>query len=87
MNAITEKLIIPLDDRQMVHRATPLKAIYLIHDTCDERPHRRPAVRTLSPACALPKILAATASHYAFEPDRLKRQFEFVTRLVRKVSR
>jgi hypothetical protein len=39
----------------------------------------------VSPARAFPRILAATASHYAFERDRLTRQFEFVTQLVARV--
>jgi hypothetical protein len=34
---------------------------------------------------AFPQVLAATASHYAFERERLARQFNFLTRLLEKV--
>ena len=42
-------------------------------------------IRRLSPADALPKLLAATAAHYPSERDRLRRQFDFVTRLAQRV--
>ncbi len=85
MNAVTEKLIIPLDERQTFRESASLRAIYLIRERDDRHPPRRPLIRTLSPARAFPRILAATAAHYAFERDRLTRQFEFVTRLVSRV--
>ena len=46
---------------------------------------RQPHIRRLSPALALPRILAGTAGHRADDPARLARQFEFVTRLVTRV--
>ena len=85
MNPVTEKLIIPLDDAQTARGPNPLCAIYLIREHDEARPARRPVIRRLSPAHAFPSILAATASHYAFERDRLVRQFGFVTRLVAQI--
>jgi hypothetical protein len=86
MNAVTEKLIIPLDARQSVREAQPLRALYLLHDDSNvDGRARAPVIRRLSPARAFPQILAGTAAHAGAAPDRLRRQFEFVTRLVRHV--
>lgn len=85
MNPVTEKLVIPLTDEQVVRQPRPLGAIYLIREDRGGRRRHRPLIRRLSPAGALPRILAATASHWARDPDRLRRQFDFVTRLVQRV--
>jgi hypothetical protein len=85
MNPVTEKMIIPLDEAQTVRDSTSLRAVYLIRKPDERHPARRPCIRRLSPARAFPRILAATASHYGFERDRLTRQFEFVTQLVGRI--
>lgn len=85
MNPVTEKLIIRLDPDEVVRKAHPLVAIYLIGDSPAAGEPDRPSVRHLSPALALPRILAATAAHYPSEPARLERQFNFVTALVSQV--
>jgi hypothetical protein len=87
MNAVTEKLIIPLDDHQhIVRQAQPLTALYLIHhDQNSSRLDRRPVIQRLSPAQALPRLLAGMAGHCPSGADRLQRQFAFVTRLVQQV--
>jgi hypothetical protein len=82
MNPVTEKVIIPLDETQTVRQPFPLCGLYVIRRERGGPWRDRPFIRRLSPARALPRILAATASHWADEPDRLKRQFEFVTRLL-----
>jgi hypothetical protein len=84
MNAVTEKLIIPLDAGRAASEACPLDALYILQDGEDDATGR-PVTRRLSPAEAMPKILAATAAHYPSDRDRLRRQFEFVTRLVQRV--
>jgi hypothetical protein len=85
MNPVTEKLIIPLNHDQSVNRPHPLRAIYLIQAHHHGGAVRAPGIRQLSPAVAFPQVLAATASHYAFERERLARQFNFLTRLLEKV--
>jgi len=85
MNPATEKLILPLDRQQAARRPAPLAAIYLIDEDGGHRRDRQPHIRRLSPALALPRILAGTAGHRADDPARLARQFEFVTRLVTRV--
>ena len=85
MNPVTEKLIVPLNDRQALQQAFPLGALYLISEERGGGRPVRPVIRRLSPARAFPRILAGTASHWASDPDRLKRQFQFVTRLVQEV--
>jgi hypothetical protein len=80
MNPATDKLIVPLDEAQAPRRPGALRALYLIGTG-----HSGPEVRRLRPAEAFPRILAATASHWADDPARLKAQFAFVTRLVERV--
>jgi hypothetical protein len=84
MNAVTEKLIIPLDATRTVSEACPLDALYILQHG-DDHATERPVTRRLSPAEALPSILAATAAHDPSDRDRLRRQFEFLTRLVQRV--
>jgi hypothetical protein len=85
MNPLTDKLIVPLTDEQAVRQPAAISALYLIRDHDDRGRPPRPFIRRLSPASAFPEILAATAGHYAFERERLTRQFEFVRRLVERV--
>lgn len=85
MNPVTEKLIIRLEEHEMAAAASPLRALYLIGDTAPGGLGNRPVIHRLSPSAALPRILASTAAHYPSEPDRLRRQFDFVTRLVQQV--
>jgi hypothetical protein len=85
MNPVTEKLIIPLSHEQSVNGPHPLRAIYLLREHDHVAAVRAPGIRQLSPAEAFPKVLAATASHYAFERERLARQFNFLTRLLDRV--
>jgi hypothetical protein len=85
MNPLTDKLIMPLTDEQVVRQPAATRALYLIRDNHDRGRPPHPCIRQLSPAAAFPEILAATAGHYALERDRLTRQFEFVRRLVEHV--
>jgi hypothetical protein len=87
MNAATEKLIIPLDQEQTVSAPYPLKTLYLIHGepAPGSKAPREPVITRLSPAEALPRILGGMAGHCPSGPDRLRRQFDFVTRLVARV--
>lgn len=84
MNPQTKKLVIPLDAAQTIRQAQPLVHLYLV------APGRHgvtaPAIDRLSLSDALPGILANTAGHWSREPDRLRTQFEFVTRLIRRVA-
>jgi hypothetical protein len=85
MNAVTEKLIIPLGESQTTCASHPLAALYLIHDARDGHMDRQPAIARLSAAEAIPRVLAAAAGHCPSGPDRLRRQFAFVTQLVQQV--
>jgi hypothetical protein len=85
MNAATDKLIIPLDESQMVGEAQPVDALYLIHDERHDRTDRAPAIAQLSPSEALPRVLAAAAGHCPSDPARIRRQFAFITQLVQRV--
>ena len=84
MNSATDKLIIPLAATQTATQAVSLVAMYLLDEAGD--PDRSsPAIHRLSPAAAFPRILAHTAGHYPSEEQRLRRQFEFATALVREI--
>jgi hypothetical protein len=85
MNAVTDKLIITLDESQMVRDALPLDVLYLIHDERHDFTDRAPAIAPLSAAEALPRVLAAAAGHCPSDPERIRRQFAFVTQLVQRV--
>ena len=84
MNAVTEKLIVPLTMGQAVRHASPLAALYFIQPGRRPAP-QRPTIRTLSPARAFPRILAATPGHYAYERDRLARQLTFASALAARI--
>jgi hypothetical protein len=86
MNPVTEKLIIPLNDKQTTRQPGPLRALYFICENRRSGRPSRPVIRRVSPARALPRVLAASATHWLHDPDRLTRQFEFVTRLVQRVE-
>ena len=84
MNAVTEKLIMPLDAERAMEVPARVAAIYILHDS-DDRATPEPTLQRLSPADAFPALLAHTAAHYPSEADRLKRQLEFVAQLVMAV--
>jgi hypothetical protein len=84
MNRDTTKLIIPLDPSDCATEAEALTGVYILVDGADAQTND-PVIQRLSPAAAFPRVLAHTAGHYPLEAARLKRQFEFVTTLVREV--
>ncbi len=83
MNSVTDKLIIPLRASQSMTEAVLLTTVYIVSEMRGEAD--APSVQRLSPAAALPRVLAHTAGHYPSETARLRRQFDFVTALVREV--
>jgi hypothetical protein len=84
MNGATEKLIIPLSATRVSSKAVPLVAMYLLDEAADVG-SPRPTIQRLSAAAAFPRVLAHTAGHYPSEEQRLRRQFEFTTALVRQI--
>jgi len=85
MNAATEKLIIPLHRTQMADDPQALKALYLLRNEPRDGATPEPRIDALSPADAVPRVLAGMAAHCPSGRDRLRRQFDFVTRLVARV--
>lgn len=84
MNAVTEKLIIPLDALRTMAAPASVAALYILRDA-DDGATLEPMIQRLSPADAFPAVLAHTAGHYPLEASRLKRQLEFVAQLVTDV--
>ena len=85
MNPATDKLIIPLGERQATRTPGALRALYVLEPRRTSSPGAAPSIRRLRPADAVPRILAATASVWPCEPARLRSQFAFVTAFVRAV--
>jgi hypothetical protein len=84
MNAVTEKLILPLNSFQTLGVPTAMSRLYILDDAgCTATGEI--SMQRLSPARAFPAVLANTAGHYPSEPDRLRRQLEFVGDLVANV--
>jgi hypothetical protein len=84
MNAVTQKLIIPLDAKQAMELPAATAALYILHDA-DEPATGQALIQPLSPARAFPAMLAHTAGHYPSEADRLRRQLEFAAHLLADV--
>jgi len=84
MNAVTEKLIIPLDAGRAMAAPATAAALYILHEPGDDAA-KDPMIQRLSPGRAFPALLAHTAAHYPSDADRLKRQLEFVGQLVTDV--
>lgn len=84
MNAVTDKLIFLLDPERVSDGTEPLAALYVLGDA-DGGTTLEPVIRPLPPAQAFRALLAHTAAHYPSDTDRLKRQLEFVARLVSEV--
>jgi hypothetical protein len=85
MNPSTEKLIVGLTKGRYSAEPRPLAALYLIVPAKPGRLRQRPFIRRLPAARAFVRILAGTVNYGGDDRDRLKRQFEFVTRLVQRV--
>jgi hypothetical protein len=84
MNAVTEKLIIPLNSLYAAEQSAALSRLYILGDD-DHTATGEIGMERLSPGRAFPAVLANTAGHYPSEPDRLRRQLDFVARLVADV--
>jgi hypothetical protein len=80
MHAATTKFILQLDGSLMVSGPHALTVVYLLSGETTG-----PTIQRLAPATAFPRVLAHTAGHYPSDAERLKRQFDFVTRLVQEV--
>lgn len=85
MNPDTTKMIIALDSWRCTIDAHALRAAYILSEEADAQPGG-PVIQELPPAAAFPRLLAHTAGHYPSEKARLRRQFEFVTTMVREIA-
>ena len=83
MNPATEKLIIPLAERQTTREPGRLRALYVLAPQPGSS--TPPSIRRVSPSEALPAVLGGTAGVWPRDPARLRRQFDFITSFVRKV--
>ncbi len=85
MNNLTSKLILPLDRRQFASNPMPLKSIYVLTPPAPGLPSKRVTIKRLSQRRAFLSLLKNTFNTKATDPDRLKRQFVFLSQVVPKV--
>ncbi len=85
MNRLTPKLVIPLDARQTVRAAAPVRAIYVLRDPAAPSRSQTVRIRPLSQRGAFHELIKNTFNHLIVEPDRLKCQFVLATRLAARV--
>ncbi|MGO9451060.1 MAG: hypothetical protein ACLQDV_08445 [Candidatus Binataceae bacterium] len=84
MNPTTKKLIIPMTGAQAVSEPKPLHALYVIEEPAHAR-GRGTQIDRLSAGQAFPAIIAASLNNWIVDSERLQRQFQFATDLVRTV--
>ena len=85
MNPGTNKLIIPLSDREHWGQAVPLRALYVLQPPAPSRASRPVAIRPLTPHRACLDLIANTFNTIMTEPARLARQFKWAARLATAV--
>ncbi len=85
MNNLTPKLIIPLKEGQHCSHPTHLKALYVLRPPGTGPQARRVTRRTLNKRQAFLALTANTFNLVVRDPDRLKRQFDFATRLAARL--
>jgi hypothetical protein len=85
MNAMTAKLIIPLDPRQSPRNPVPVTAIYVLAPPHENRTTRKIKIEVLSPREAFMAIVANTFNYLLVDPARLQRQVRETTSLIRSI--
>jgi len=86
MNNLTSKLILPLDRHQFARTPMPLRSIYVLTlPAAAGLPPKKVTIRRLSQRRAFLSLLRNTFNTKVTEPERLKRQFTFLTQIVSKV--
>jgi hypothetical protein len=85
MNNLTSKLILPLDRHQFAQTPVPLRSIYVLTPPGRRLRSKKVTIRRLSQRGAFLSLLRNTFNTKVTEPERLKHQFTFFTRIVSKV--
>jgi hypothetical protein len=86
LNHLTTKLIIPLSNHQSYREPVPLKALYVLTPPKTQSQSERITFMRLSQRQAFLHLVKNTFNSVITEPERLKRQFNFFTQIVSKVS-
>jgi hypothetical protein len=85
MNNLTTKLILPLHCHQFARAPVPLRSIYVLTPPGRRLRSKKVTIRRLSQRGAFLSLLRNTFNTKVTEPERLKHQFTFFTRIVSKV--
>jgi hypothetical protein len=85
MNTRTAKLMIPLEKHQMVSRAVPLKALYILPEPGRPASTGRIGIQRLSGSDAFLEVVRAAFNLTVTDKSRLANQFSFAERLIGRV--
>lgn len=85
LNQVTDKMILPLNDRQAHSRSAPLRALYVLNPPNPKSRPSRIQIRRLAPRQALLALLKNTFNTIEVHPERLQRQFQNAARLAQSV--
>jgi hypothetical protein len=86
MNAGTDKLILPLDERRRCGNPVPLKAVYSLAAPRDAGREPSVSIETLSPGEAFVELVKSTFNRRLVSPRRLERQFGVMASLANRIS-
>jgi hypothetical protein len=85
MNPFTRKLIIPLDPGLSFPKSAALKTLFVLRPPNPRSQGKRVTIRRLSPRQAFLALTENTFNAKIREPDRLKRLFNFASRIALQV--
>jgi hypothetical protein len=85
MNPFTRKLIIPLDPGLSFSKSAALKTLFVLRPPNPRSPGKQVTIRRLSPRQAFLALTENTFNARVRDPDRLKRLFNFASRIALKV--
>jgi hypothetical protein len=86
MNPLTNKLVIPLQERYVWQAPAALRAVYRLPERSVVRPAGAIRVAPVPARAAFIKLLASTFNTSVVEPTRLKRHFELTSRVLETVA-
>lgn len=85
MNALTPKLLIPLNPHQVHQDQAPLKALYVLTPPLKRARSERVTIRRMSQRKGFVELLRNTFNSQVTEADRLRRQFRQASRIASTV--
>lgn len=85
MNHLTSKLILPLEADRFCNQPVPLKALYVLDPPVAGSVINLIQIHSLPPSKAFAELLKNTYNTVVTEPERLKAQFQILSRIIARV--